>query len=145
MFLRWISDAIYSIGDLYSGYDQFQLAFESRDLTIMKTPLGLVRMCTLPQGATNSMAHIQNAMNQILKDFVPEKIIPFVDDIPIKGCEEAKRDSTVQDNGCKAFVNEHIKNVDRILSRLEEVDLTLSIEKSKFGTNEILVVGHQCG
>ena len=137
--------AIYSIGDLYSGYDQFQLAFESRDLTTMKTPLGLVRMYTLPQGATNSVAHMQNAMNQILKDFVPEKTIPFVDDIPIKGCEEAKRDSTVQDNGCRAFVNEHIKDVDRILSRLEEVDLTLSIEKSKFGTNEILVVGHQCG
>ena len=137
--------AIYSIGDLYSGYDQFQLAFESRDLTTMKTPLGLVRMCTLPQGATNSVAHMQNAMNQILKDFVPEKTISFVDDIPIKGCEEAKRDSTVQDNECRAFVNEHIKDVDRILSRLEEVDLTLSIEKSKFGTNEILVVGHQCG
>ena len=137
--------AIYSIGDLYSGYDQFQLAFESRDLTTMKTPLGLVRMCTLPQGATNSVAHMQNAMNQILKDFVLEKTIPFVDDIPIKGCEEAKRDSTVQDNGCRAFVNEHIKDVDRILSRLEEVDLTFSIKKSKFGTNEILVVGHQCG
>ena len=36
--------AIYSIKDLYSGYDQFQLAFESRDLTTMKTTLGLVRM-----------------------------------------------------------------------------------------------------
>jgi len=76
--------AIYSIGDLYSGYDQFQLATESRDLTTMKTPLGLVRMCTLPQGATNSVAHMQSAMNQILRDFVPEKTIPFVDDIPIK-------------------------------------------------------------
>ena len=141
----FVGYAIYSIGDLYSGYDQFQLAFESRDLTTMKTPLGLVRMCTLPQGATNSVAHMQNAMNQILKDFVLEKTIPFVDDIPTKGCEEAKRDSTVQDNGCRVFVNEHIKDVDCILSRLEEVDLTLSIEKSKFGTNEILVVGHQCG
>jgi hypothetical protein len=55
--------AIYSIGDLYSGYDQFQLASESRDLTTMKTPLGLMRMCTLPQGATNSVAHMQSAMN----------------------------------------------------------------------------------
>ena len=137
--------AIYSIGDLYSGYDQFQLALESRDLTTMKTPLGLVRMCTLPQGATNSVAHMQNAMNQILKDFVPEKTIPFVDDIPIKGCEEGKRNSTIQDDGCRSFVNDHINDVDNILSRLEEVDLTLSIEKSKFGTNEILVVGHQCG
>ena len=40
--------SIYSIGDLYSGYDQFQLAVESRDITTMRTPLGLVWMCTLP-------------------------------------------------------------------------------------------------
>ena len=39
---------IYSVGDLYSRYDQFQLAVESRDITTMQTPLGLVRMCTLP-------------------------------------------------------------------------------------------------
>ena len=38
-------------------------------------------------------------------------------------------------------MNDHINDVDNILSRLEEVDLTLSTEKSKFGTNEILVVG----
>ena len=42
--------SIYWVGDLYSGYDQFQLAVESRDITRMQTPLGLVRMCTLPQG-----------------------------------------------------------------------------------------------
>lgn len=137
--------AIYSIGDLYSGYDQFQLAAESRDLTTMKTPLGLVRMCTLPQGATNSVAHMQSAMNQILRDFVPDKTIPFVDDIPMKGCEEKDRDLTVQDDGCRAFVSNHIEDVARILSRLEEVNLTLSIEKSKFGVDEILVVGHLCG
>ena len=137
--------AIYSIGDLYSGYDQFQLATESRDLTTMKTPLGLVRMCTLPQGATNSVAHMQNAMNQILKDFVPKKTIPFLDDIPIKGCEESERDLTVQDDGCRAFVSNHIKDVEKILNKLEEVKLTLSIDKSKFGVDEILVVGHLCG
>jgi hypothetical protein len=38
--------SIYSVGNLYSGYDQFQLAMESRHLTMMRTPLGLVRMCT---------------------------------------------------------------------------------------------------
>ena len=137
--------AIYSIGDLYSGYDQFQLAAESRDLTTMKTPLGLVRMCTLPQGATNSVAHMQSAMNQILRGFVPEKTIPFVDDIPIKGCEENQRDLTLHSDGCRAFVSNHIHDVAQILGRLEEVNLTLSIDKSKFGVNEILVVGHLCG
>ena len=52
----------------------------------MKIPLGLVRMCTLSQGATNLVIHMQSAQNQILRDFVFEKTILFVDDIPIKGC-----------------------------------------------------------
>jgi hypothetical protein len=137
--------AIYSIGDLYSGYDQFQFAIKSRDLTTMKTPLGFMRMCTLPQGATNSVAHMQSAMNQILRDFVPEKTIPFVDDIPIKGCQEGAKDLTLDADGCRVFVKNHITDVNRILERLEEVDLTLSIDKSKFGFDEILVVGHLCG
>jgi hypothetical protein len=42
----FVVNSIYSVGDLYSGYDQFQLAVKSRDLTTMRTPLGLVRMCT---------------------------------------------------------------------------------------------------
>ena len=84
-------------------------------------------------------------MNQILRDFIPEKTIPFVDDIPMKGCEEEGRDLTVQDDGCRVFVSNHIKDVAKILSRLEEVNLTLSIEKSKFGIDQILVVGHLCG
>ena len=50
--------AIYSIGALYSGYNQFQLATKSRNLTTIKTPLGLLHMCTLPQGGTNSVAHM---------------------------------------------------------------------------------------
>lgn len=137
--------AIYSIGDLYSGYDQFQLAKESRDLTTMKTPLGLLRMCTLPQGATNSVAHMQNAMNQILREFVPEKTIPFVDDIPMKGCKEEMKDSTLDESGCRRFVVDHIKDVEMILSKMEEVDITLSVDKSRFGVDEILVVGHLCG
>lgn len=137
--------AIYSIGDLYSRYDQFQLASESRDLTTMKTPLGLMRMCTLPQGATNSVAHMQSAMNQILREFVPEKTIPFVDDIPIKGCKEEVKDLTEDADGCRKFVKDHIEDVEKILKRLEEVDLTLSLEKSKFGVDEIVVVGHLCG
>ena len=32
--------SIYFIGDLYSGYDQFQLAVDSRDIATMRTPIG---------------------------------------------------------------------------------------------------------
>lgn len=46
----------------------------------MKTPLGLMRMCNLPQGVTNSVAYMQSAMNRIMREFVPKKTISFVDD-----------------------------------------------------------------
>ena len=72
------------MGDLYSGYDQFQLDVNSRDLTTMKTPLGLVRMCTLPQGATNSVAHMMNGMNKVLRDFIPQVTMPFLDDVRVR-------------------------------------------------------------
>ncbi|KAL3679949.1 hypothetical protein R1sor_022905 [Riccia sorocarpa] len=136
---------IYSMGDLYSGYDQFQLAVKSRDITTMRTPLGLLRMCTLPQGATNSVAHMQNAMNKVLRDFVPEKTMPFLDDIPIKGCTVEEKDESLDERGCRRFVTDHIKDVEQILSRLEEVGLTLSGTKSVFGVPEVIVVGHLCG
>ena len=43
----FVGREIYSMGDLYSGYEQFQLAIDSRNITMMKAPIGLVRMCTI--------------------------------------------------------------------------------------------------
>ena len=137
--------AIYSIGDLYSGYDQFQLVVGSRDITTMRTPIGLVRMCTLPQGATNSVAHIMNAMNKVLRDCIPEITMPFLDDIPIKGCAVDEKEESTDAQGCRKFVADHIRDCEKVLQRLEEAQLTLSGEKSMFGQREILVVGHLCG
>lgn len=69
-----------------SSYDQFQLPLQSRDLTSMMTLLGLVRMCTLPQGVANSVECMMNDMNKVLRDFIPDKTIIFLHDIFIKGC-----------------------------------------------------------
>jgi len=137
--------AIYSIGDLYSGYDQFQLAQNSRDITTMRTPLGLLRMCTLPMGATNSVAHMQNAMNKILAPFILEKTRPFLDDMPIKGCLEEFKDETLREDGIRQFVWDHMKDVEAILKKLIEVGLTLSGEKSSFALLEVKIVGQMCG
>src|SRR5450759_5211374 len=136
---------IYSIGDLYSVYDQFQLAQNSRDITTMRTPLGLLRMCTLPMGATNSVAPMQNAMNTIFEPFIPEKTRPFLDDMPIKGCLEEFKNETLREDGLRQFVWEHMQDVEAILKKLIEVGLTLSGEKSAFGLQEVKVVGQMCG
>jgi hypothetical protein len=136
---------IYSVSDLYSGYDQFQLAVESRDLTTMRTPLGLVRMFSLLQGGTNSVAHMVNAMNKVLRDCIPDITMPFLDDIPIKGCLVEERDDTVKPDGCRRFVATHIGDCEKVLQRLEDARLTFSGEKSAFGQSEVLVAGHLCG
>ena len=65
----------------------------------MQTPIQLVQMCTLPQGATNSVAHMMNAMNKVLRDCILEITMPFVDDIPMKGCVVEAKDEAMDDRG----------------------------------------------
>jgi hypothetical protein len=42
-------------------------------------------------------------------------------------------------------VYDHIQDVEAILHRLTEAEVTLSKEKFAFGLQEIVVVGHLCG
>lgn len=42
--------AIYSIEDFCFKYDQFQLVEESKDITTIRIPLGLIKMYILSQG-----------------------------------------------------------------------------------------------
>jgi hypothetical protein len=74
-----------SLIDLFSGYDQIELDVKSRDLTGFQTPIGLLRMTTLPQGATNSVAQFVRIVTKILEDLIPEDCLPFLDDIGVKG------------------------------------------------------------
>jgi len=66
----------------------------------------------------------------------------FFDDICNKGCGEDDRKLTVDQRGCNFFVRGYINDVEMILKRLKEVDLTLSIDKSKFEVDEVLASGH---
>ena len=52
-------------------------------------------MCTLPQGATNSVAHMVNPMKKVPKDCSPEITMPFLDNMPIKGSLEEEKDVSV--------------------------------------------------
>ncbi|KAH7281195.1 hypothetical protein KP509_36G034900 [Ceratopteris richardii] len=136
----FVGHPIYSMVDPYFNDDQLQLVVESRDITTMKTPLSLVRMCTLHQGATNSVAHMMNTMNLAIHDFIPHIAMPFIDDIPIKSCLEKENDFTLDDEKCSKFVKGHIIDCEKILQWFIDVGLTLSIEKSTFGVNEVLIL-----
>ena len=98
-------------------------------------------MCTLPQGGTNSVAHMVNAMNKVLRDCIPDITMPFLDDIPIRGCLVEEKDETIGPDGCRTFVATHVDNCEQVLQRLEGARLTFSGEKSAIRQSEIMVVG----
>ena len=139
---RFAGRSIYSLCDLFSGYDQFPLAPESRDLTAIQTPLGLYRMTVTPMGGTNSVAHFQRAMHEVLREHIPDWAEAFLDDIGIKGAKE--RDETEVRPGVRRFVWEHLERVKMIFEDLIKAKLTLSPEKSFFAQKEVVVVGHLC-
>ncbi|EFW13399.1 conserved hypothetical protein [Coccidioides posadasii str. Silveira] len=61
-----------SLCNLFSGYDNFPLAEESRDMTAIATPIGLFRHMTLVQGAMNSPAQAQCGIMKIICEVFPE-------------------------------------------------------------------------
>ena len=112
---------------------------------MMQTPLGLVGMCTLPQGGTNSVAHMVNAMNKVLRDCIPDITMTFLDDIPIKGCPVEDKDEAIGPDGCQKFVVDHVNDCEKVIQRLENARRTFSEEKLSFGQSEIMVIGHLYG
>ena len=74
-----------SIIDFFSGYDQIELDVKSRDLTGFQTPIGLLRMTTLPQGATNLVTQFVQIITKILEDLILENCLLFLDNISVKG------------------------------------------------------------
>jgi hypothetical protein len=69
----------------------------------------------------------------------------ILDDIPIKGCATELKDETTDEQGYRKFVVDHIRDYKKVLRSLEDAHLTLSEEKSAFGQEEILVIGHLYG
>ena len=73
-----------------------------------------------------------NAMNKVLRDCIPDITMPFLADIPIKGCPVEERDETIGPDGCRKFVATHIDDCEKVLQRLEGARLTFSGEKLTF-------------
>jgi ribonuclease HI len=132
-----------SLIDWFSGYDQLVLAEESRDMTAFMTPLGLLRMTTVPQGATNSIAQFVRVVEKILEPLLNHVAMPFMDDVGVKG------PYTDYDNeeilpGIRRFVYEHIQNLDKTLERVERAGVSIG-PKSQFMKKGMTIVGFSTG
>ena len=134
---------ISSCVDFYSSYNQLTLAPESRDLTAFMTALGLVRMTRLPTGWTNSVGVFQRVMGKVLWRHIPEKLKPFLDNVPIRGPKSRYDDEEVAP-GIRRFVFEHAQIMREVLGDIWRSGMTLSGLKSAFAMRGINVVGMVC-
>ena len=135
--------ACYGLGDIMGGYDERELAYESRPLTTFETPLGRFQLTRLPQGATNSVAVYQAQMMWILQDEIPHNVGIFIDDGGIKGPVSDYNQETLKENpGIRRFIWEYAVTLERILFRIEEAGLTISGKKFACCVPALDLVGH---
>ena len=141
--------SIYTMMDLFVGYDHRALAEQSRDLTTFQTPLGTFRLTVLPQGWTDSPAVFQNDVAFVLQceiDIAPN----FQDDINVLGphtryeLPDGTYETISVNSGIRRFVWEHCNDVNRILHRLGHAGATVSAKKLFMCRPEVIVVGQTC-
>jgi hypothetical protein len=140
----------YTVFDLYWGFDARKMDEESRDMTAFMTPLGMLRITSMPTGYTNSPAEFQKCMVFILQDEIPRTANIFIDDLPIKGPQTQYLDKngnpeTLKDNpGIRRFVWEHAQDVHRIMHRIKCAGATFSAKKTQICRTTALIVGQVC-
>lgn len=139
---RFAGMILLTLADFFSGYDQIELHILDRDMTAFMTPLGLLRMTTLPQGATNSVGQFVRIINAIL-EAVSDIAGAFIDDIGIEGPRSRYGDEEVAP-GIRRFVMEHLRNLDRVLCEIERAGATLSGEKTLWCMSGLKIVGYVC-
>ncbi|GBG73595.1 hypothetical protein CBR_g16937 [Chara braunii] len=134
--------SIYSVCDLFSGYDEVPLDPRDKHLTAMHTSLRLIQMMVVPMGWTNGVAVFQRVMVVVLKDFIPDKVEVFLDDLLIK--EPIKKDEIEVVLGVRRFVEQHLTDICAILEQLDDANLTVSGTKSRWVVSTIKILGFIC-
>ena len=141
--------SIYTMMDLFVGYDHRALAEQSHDLTTFQTPLGTFRLTVLPQGWTDSPAVFQNDVAFVLQceiDIAPN----FQDDINVLGprtryeLPDGTYETISVNSSIRCFVWEHCNDVNRILHRLGHAGATVSAKKLFMCRSEVIIVGQTC-
>jgi len=140
----------YTVFDLFWGFDARKVHPTCRDLTAFLTPLGLLRITSMPTGYTNSPAEFQQCMVFILQDEIPHVANIFIDDLPIKGPasqylnEDGKPETLPENPGIRRFIWEHAVDVNRIMHRIKQSGATFSAKKTQICRPEVVIIGQKC-
>ncbi|GBG72923.1 hypothetical protein CBR_g12644 [Chara braunii] len=118
--------SIYSLIDLYSGYDQLPLDARDRPYTAMHTPVGELQMQVTPMGFTTAVAEAQRRMLAVAGDMFPAKCEPYIDDNPVKGARDKDETEAQRGERSTARVFEPLRPM-RVLGPGHLVHLDLAV------------------
>ena len=125
--LDGLADAKYfSIIDLRSAFLQLPLHPRDRQKTAFITKQGLFEFTVLPFGLKNSPAVFQRLMTEVLKGLQGTSCTVFLDDIIIYA----------------PTWESHLYRLREVFGRLRHHNLHAHPDKCKFGTHELLYLGH---
>ncbi|KAI4883695.1 hypothetical protein NFI96_009130 [Prochilodus magdalenae] len=116
----------FSVLDLRSGYYQIAMAAEDQEKTAFISPLGFYEFQRMPQGIMGAPATFQRIMEKAVGDMHLLQVIVYLDDIIVFG----------------KTLEEHEERLLKVLDRLEEVGLKVSISKCQFCQPQVKYVGH---
>ena len=109
--------------DLQHAYNQVDLSEESRAVTTINTHRGLYQYKKLPFGVSSAPGIFQRIIDSLVRD-IPN-VCAYLDDILITGKSD----------------EEHLRTLERVLTRLKLAGFTLKKEKCKFLADSVEYLG----
>ena len=111
--------------DLSHAYNQLVLDEDSQELVTINTHRGLFRYRRLPFGIASAPAVFQKTMDVILQGM--SRVTCYLDDILVTG----------------ATAEEHLRNLDEVLTRLKKHGVRLRKDKCRFMESSVEYLGHR--
>ena len=115
--------------DLKDGFHLIRIGEGDEWKTAFRTRYGLYEYRVMPFGLVNAPATFQSMMNEIMKEFLDRGVVNYIDDILIYS----------------KSVEEHHILVKKVLKRLREYGMAISLEKSTFHIKSVDYFGICCG
>ena len=116
----------FSVLDLRSGYYQIAMSEQDKEKTAFICPVGFYQFERMPQGITGAPATFQRLMEKAVGDMHLLQVIVYLDDIIVFG----------------KTLEEHEHRLLKVLDRLQEVGLKVSLDKCQFCQPKVKYVGH---
>jgi len=112
--------------DLKDGYHLIRIKKGDEWKTVFRTRYGQYAYKVMPFGLVNAPTTFQRMMNKILREFLDQGVVVYLDDIVIYSKTHAG----------------HVTMVKKVLSRLMEHQLAVSIKKSEFHVKAVEFLGY---